>query len=86
MIPGCLRHRRQFDRDCPDARCRRNWVPDGAPTPGEQLARWAAGEPFVGPRLEMVGIDRVTREDWDRLDRVVRRLFDEYDRAFEDQP
>ena len=41
------------------------------------------GEPFVEPRLDLVGIDRITHEDWDRLDRTVRRLFDEYDRVFE---
>jgi len=44
------------------------------------------GEPFAAPRLELTGIDRLTREDWERLDRAVRRLFAEYDRVFEDQP
>jgi len=44
MIPGCPRHRAEFSRDCVDVRCQRNWSPEGAPTPDEQLARWAAGE------------------------------------------
>jgi hypothetical protein len=25
-------------------RCMRNWTPEGAPTPEEQLTRWVAGE------------------------------------------
>jgi hypothetical protein len=44
MIPGCPRHRHQFSRACVDVRCQRNWVPAGAPTPDEQLARWVSGE------------------------------------------
>src|SRR5271167_2587014 len=45
MIPGCPRHRAEFSRDCADVRCQRNWSPDGAPTPDEQLRRWVAGDP-----------------------------------------
>ena len=44
MIPGCPRHRAEFSRACVDVRCQRNWSPEGAPTPDEQLARWAAGK------------------------------------------
>src|SRR5271170_2025805 len=43
MTTGCPRHL-MFDRNCDDVRCTRNWTPEGAPTPQEQLARWAAGE------------------------------------------
>jgi hypothetical protein len=37
---------------------------------------------FTEPRLVLVGIDRLTRADWEKLDRAARQLFDEYDRAF----
>jgi len=40
---GCPRHP-TFSRECRDARCLAHWSPPGAPTPAEQLARWAAGE------------------------------------------
>ena len=40
---GCPRHP-VFSRTCPDVRCQANWTPEGAPTPEEQLTRWAAGE------------------------------------------
>lgn len=41
-MKGCPRHP-VFDRACTDARCQRNWTPEGAPTPDEQLEQWAAG-------------------------------------------
>jgi hypothetical protein len=37
---------------------------------------------FGEPRFFIGDDNRFTREDWDRLDRVARRLFDEYDRTF----
>lgn len=45
MIPGCPRHPNEFSRYCSDFRCQRNWSPEGAPSPDEQLRRWAAGDP-----------------------------------------
>ncbi len=42
-MKGCPRHP-IFNRECEDMRCMRNWEPEGAPTPDEQIARWAAGE------------------------------------------
>jgi hypothetical protein len=40
---GCPRHPGGH-RDCQDFRCLRTWVPEGAPTPDEQLERWAKGD------------------------------------------
>lgn len=40
---GCPRHP-GGNRYCSDVRCMRTWVPEGAPTPEEQLRRWAAGD------------------------------------------
>lgn len=40
---GCPRHP-VADRGCHDIRCLQTWVPEGAPTPDEQLQRWVAGE------------------------------------------
>lgn len=42
-MSGCPRHP-GGDRSCTDYRCQLTWVPEGAPTPEEQLRRWAAGE------------------------------------------
>ncbi len=42
--PGCPRHPVSFDRKCIDYRCQKNWKPEGAPTPDEQLARWVEGD------------------------------------------
>jgi hypothetical protein len=42
----------------------------------------ADGVGFTEPRLVLVGIDRLTRADWEKLDRAARRLFDEYDWVF----
>jgi len=42
--PGCPRHAKQFDRTCYDVRCTSQWEVEGAPTPDEQLDRWAKGE------------------------------------------
>jgi hypothetical protein len=39
---GCPRHS-GGDRSCRDIRCLWTWTLDGAPTPDEQLAKWAAG-------------------------------------------
>lgn len=41
---GCPRHPVVADRACIDVRCQRTWIPEGAPTADEQLARWVAGE------------------------------------------
>lgn len=46
LPPGCPRHPEHADRACIDVRCQRQWTPEGAPTPEEQLARWAAGGPI----------------------------------------
>jgi len=43
MIVGCPRHP-GGNRSCYDARCQATWVPDGAPTPEEQLTRWVSGD------------------------------------------
>ena len=43
MSAGCPRHP-VADRACQDMRCLRTWTPEGAPTPDEQLRRWAAGD------------------------------------------
>lgn len=43
MSDGCPRHP-GGDRNCKDIRCMWTWEPEGAPTPDEQLERWAAGE------------------------------------------
>jgi hypothetical protein len=40
---GCPRHP-GGDRSCPDIRCLWTWEVPGAPTPDEQLQRWAAGD------------------------------------------
>lgn len=40
---GCPRHP-GGNRKCEDLRCMRTWVSEGAPTPDEQLQKWAAGE------------------------------------------
>jgi hypothetical protein len=41
------------------------------------------GGPFSAPRLVVTGgVDGLTRADWEKLDRTVRQLFDEYDRTF----
>lgn len=40
---GCPRHP-GGNRNCEDVRCLATWEPPGAPTPDEQLRRWAAGE------------------------------------------
>lgn len=42
-MSGCSRHP-GGDRSCQDIRCLWTWVPEGAPTPEEQLQRWMAGE------------------------------------------
>ena len=44
LKPGCPRHLVSFSRACTDVRCQRHWSPEGAPSPDEQLKRWAAGE------------------------------------------
>lgn len=44
MAPGCPRHPLNADRACKDVRCQRTWEPEGAPTPDEQLRRWALGD------------------------------------------
>ena len=44
VTPGCPRHPESFSRGCRDVRCQDNWEIKGAPTPDEQLARWAAGD------------------------------------------
>lgn len=44
VTPGCPRHSESFSRACPDVRCQKNWSPPGAPTPDEQLSRWAQGD------------------------------------------
>lgn len=41
---GCPKHP-GGNRDCHDFRCMLTWEPPGAPTPDEQLHRWAAGDP-----------------------------------------
>ena len=43
MPAGCPRHP-VFDRACEDFRCQRMWDVPGAPTPDEQLRRWALGD------------------------------------------
>lgn len=46
MMPapaGCPRHP-GGDRACYDVRCQATWVPEGAPTPEEQLQRWVDGD------------------------------------------
>jgi hypothetical protein len=43
----------------------------------------ADGGDFEEPRLALAGINRLTRADWEALDRAARRLFDEYDRVFD---
>ena len=40
---GCPRHP-GGSRRCDDIRCLQTWVPEGAPTPEEQLRRWAEGD------------------------------------------
>ena len=45
MTPGCPRHPSEFSPYFPDFRCRRNGSPEGAPSPDEQLRRWAEGDP-----------------------------------------
>lgn len=42
-MSGCPRHP-GGNRRCEDIRCLQTWVPEGAPTPDEQLRRWAAGD------------------------------------------
>jgi hypothetical protein len=42
-VNGCPRHP-GGDRACVDYRCLQTWTPEGAPTPDEQLRRWAAGD------------------------------------------
>lgn len=40
---GCPRHP-GGNRNCKDMRCLATWTPPGAPTPDEQLRRWALGD------------------------------------------
>lgn len=40
---GCPRHP-NGNRACKDMRCLLTWEPEGAPTPDEQLRRWAKGD------------------------------------------
>lgn len=43
-IPGCPRHLTGFSRECYDIRCTKHWEVEGAPSPDEQLERWAKGD------------------------------------------
>jgi hypothetical protein len=45
----------------------------------------ADGGEFAEPRLALAGINRLTRADWEKLDRTARRLFDEYDWVFDEK-
>ncbi len=40
---GCPRHP-GGNRYCSDVRCQLTWVPEGAPSPEEQLRRWVQGD------------------------------------------
>ena len=42
-MSGCPRHP-GGSRSCYDVRCLETWTPEGAPTPEEQLRRWATGD------------------------------------------
>lgn len=42
-MSGCPRHP-GGDKSCEDYRCQLTWEPPGAPTPDEQLRRWAEGD------------------------------------------
>ncbi|MDB4884493.1 MAG: hypothetical protein JWL95_3259 [Gemmatimonadetes bacterium] len=81
-------HRERFSRSCVDVRCQKNWSPEGAPSPEEQLTAWVGGTSVCPnsqheccpdlscceprPGVRLTPWPKETREQYARADQATR--------------